>query len=412
MTLVESSSVGSVTDGSLCSVAVAPKDHPVRVLQVVTQVAMGGTEMALLSVMAGLNDGRFQQGICAVRRWDSNMPVPVSVGASVFVASGRKGRELSLLRLMRAIKQFKPDIVHSRNWGSIEAIPAARLAGVRAVVHSEHGYELDILQGLPLRRRLLRRAVYGMADAVFTVSRDLRDYHARQAWFPADRIRVINNGVDITRFKPRLEVRRLTRERLKLPQESLLVGSIGRLVPIKDHHTLLRAAEIMLRRGMAVDILLGGSGPELERLKDYATRSCELQGRVHIVMAGFEIVDLLNAMDIFVLPSVCEGMSNTLLEAMACGLPVLATSTGGTPEVLQEGRTGWLFRPGDARALALGLENLAANLELRRQFGEAGRLRVVEQFSINRMVEQYRNLYFELASRSRALPQGEPDVRN
>ncbi len=405
MTLLESGGVAPVTRRVICSV---PRtNHPVRVLQVVTQLAMGGTEMALLGVMGGLNDGHFQQGICAVRRWDRNMPVPDSVGAKVFVASnGRKGREFSLLRLMRVIKQFKPDILHSRNWGSIEAVPAARLAGVPAVVHSEHGYELDILGGLPLRRRLLRRAVYGMADAVFTVSQDLRDYHARQAWFPADRIRVINNGVNISQFRPQREVRRLTRERLKLPQESLVVGSVGRLVPIKDHLTLLRAAEIMLRGGTAVDILLVGSGPESDRLKDYASRSSALQGRVHIMMADFEVADLLNAMDIFALPSVCEGMSNTLLEAMACGLPVLATCTGGNPEVLQEGRTGWLFRPGDAKALALGLENLATNVELRRQFGEAGRLRVVEQFGLDRMVEHYRSLYFELASRPRALRQG------
>jgi len=149
-----------------------------------------------------------------------------------------------------------------------------------------------------------------------------------------------------------------------------------------------------------------GSGTESDRLKDYASLSNELQGRVHIMMADLEVADLLNAMDMFVLPSVREGMSNTLLEAMACGLPVLATCTGGNPEVLQEGRTGWFFRPGDAQALALALENLVTNMELRLQFGEAGRLRVVEQFDLSRMVEQYRNLYLELASRRRVLQQG------
>jgi len=329
----------------------------------------------------------------------------MAVVDQVFDASnGRKGLELSLPRLMAVMKKYRPHVVHSRNWGSIEAIPAARLARVPVVVHSEHGYELDNLSGLPLRRRLFRRIVYGMVDAVFTVSEELRDYHTRQAWISPERIRVICNGVDTHRFAPDPRARGMTRKQLGVPEDAFVFGSVGRLVAIKDHRTLLRAGEVLQRRGRSIHILLVGSGPELDRLQKDVSHSPELQGRVHFAGTSHDVPNLLNAMDAFVLPSICEGMSNTLLEAMASGLPVLATRVGGNPEVLKEDG-GWLFAPGDTDTLAARLEELATDHKLCRQVGDAGRLRVVQHFSLERMAEQYRSLYFDLAERRGLLRQ-------
>ncbi len=297
------------------------------------------------------------------------------------------------------MRAYRPHIVHSRNWGAIEAVPAARLARVPVVIHSEHGYELEMIDGLSRRQQIFRRLAYAMADAVFTVSQDLRDYHARQAGIPASRIRVIYNGVDTGKFAPRREMRLQARNQLGLPEGSFVVGAVGRLVPIKDHTTLLKAVEVLAHRGIEVRVLLVGAGPELGRLERYVANSAVLAQRVLFCGSSDSVADLLNAMDVFVLSSVSEGMSNTLLEAMASGLPAVATRAGGNPELIEEGCSGWLFRPGDDADLAGRLEQLASHAELRQELGRRARKRAMEHFSIERMIQEYQNLYRELATR-------------
>ncbi len=374
--------------------------QPLRILHVINRLDTGGTEYGVLRLMTGLDHEIFEQRLCTTRGFDPSLARMPHLEDKLFVA-GRAdvGFQFPLFRLVRIMRAYKPHIVHSRNWGAIEAIPAARLARVPVAIHSEHGYELEILKGLPRRQRLIRRAVYALSDAVFAVTKDLRSYHARQAWVSPEQIGAIYNGVDLRRFSPRPEIRRSLREKLGLPAESFVVGTVGRMVPLKDHATLLKAAEILVHRGMNVRLLLAGSGPELTRHQRHAETSAELAGRVSFLGACENIPDVLNALDVFVLPSLCEGMSNTLLEAMASGLPVIATRVGGNPELVEDDRSGCLFRPGDVSDLAERLQRLAGDGELRSELGAAARQRAVAHFSLQRMLGEYRNLYLELAER-------------
>jgi glycosyltransferase involved in cell wall biosynthesis len=276
-------------------------------------------------------------------------------------------------------------------------VAAAKLAGVPAVVHSEHGYEMDMFAGLPMRRRLFRRAAYVMTDAIFAVTRELRDFHARQAWIRPERMGVLYNGVDTQRFSPSKETRIAMRKELSLPEESFVIGTVGRLVPIKDQQTLLKAAALLSRSGIDARVLLVGSGPERERLQGQAAGA--LEGRVCFAGDSSRVPEMLNAMDVFVLPSLNEGMSNTLLEAMACGLPVLATSAGGNPEIIEDNVNGCLFTPGDVEWLANKLKLLARDPTLVHQLGTAARNRAIESFSLSRMLETYRRFYLDLAAR-------------
>jgi sugar transferase (PEP-CTERM/EpsH1 system associated) len=295
------------------------------------------------------------------------------------------------------MRQYRPHIVHTRNWGAIEAVVAAKLAGVPVVIHSEHGYEVDMFAGLPLRRRLFRRLAYSMADAFFAVTRELRDFHARQAWISPERMGVLYNGVDTQRFAPRSEWRAAARKELGFGTDSFVVGTVGRLVPIKDQQTLLQAAALLATRGVNVRVLLVGSGPERERLQSLATGA--LAGRVCLVGDSGKVAELLNAMDVFVLPSLKEGMSNTLLEAMASGLPVLATDVGGNPEIVENNVNGCLFSPGDATWLANKLQSLAQSPAFVHQLGTAARNRAIDSFNLSLMLESYRSLYLQLAAR-------------
>ena len=373
---------------------------PLRILHILNRLEHGGTELVVLKLIGGLSEPNFQQRLATIRGMDSLLESASLPGGGLLNAGdGNSGFQFPLFRLASIMRVYRPHIVHSRNWGAIEAIPAARLAGVPVAIHSEHGYELEMLAGLPMRRRIFRRAAYAMADAVVAVTRELGDYHARMAWISPERIRVIYNGVDPQKFAPRPEARTLLRKRFGLPENRFIVGTVGRMVPIKDHPTLLRAVEILVQRGVDAHALLVGSGPELERNKSLVSASPNLSGRVTFTGTSKDVRDLLRAMDAFALPSISEGMSNTLLEAMATGLPVIATSVGGNTEVVEHERSGWLIIPRDTDALASHLALIASHENLRAQFGAAARRRVVERFSLERMLEDYSNLYRELAAR-------------
>jgi len=182
-----------------------------------------------------------------------------------------------------------------------------------------------------------------------------------------------------------------------LPEDGFVVGALGRIVAIKDYPTLLHAAEELLTRGIDVHVLIVGSGPELAALRELVRASRQLSDRVVFTGVCDDIPGLLNTMDVFVLPSISEGMSNTLLEAMASGLPVVATDVGGNPEIVENERSGLLFRPGDVKALADRLARLAGDEMLRSELGNAARHRANETFSLGRMTENYTQLYLGLA---------------
>lgn len=368
-----------------------------RILHVISYMGRGGAEMGILKLIAGLGED-FEQRICVTRGFDGDFVRACFSEEKVDVAGNSQLKlQFPVFRLARIMRRYRPHIVHTRNWGALEAVAAAKLAGVPVVIHSEHGYELDMFAGLPLRRRLFRRAAYGMADAVFALTRELRDFHAHQAWYEPWRIGVIYNGVDTQQFAPCPESRIVLRQELGLPEDSFVVGSVGRLVPIKDHQTLLKAAAVLAQNGIDIRVLLVGSGPEREKLQCLAKGA--LAGRVCLVGDSGRVPRILNAMDVFVLPSLGEGMSNTLLEAMACGKPVLATNVGGNPEIIEKDEHGWLFSPGNIAWLAEKLALLAGDPTLIHQLGTAARRRAIEAFSLNRMLENYRGLYMDLATR-------------
>jgi sugar transferase (PEP-CTERM/EpsH1 system associated) len=377
----------------------APPAARLRILHVLSCLGMGGTEHGVFKIIRGLGHAEFEHQICAMRGVDENfvrqMAAPVRTST---VGRDEPGFQFPLFRLIHLMKEFRPHIVHTRNFGALEAVVAARFAGVPVAVHSEHGYELEILGGLPLRRRLLCGALYSMATQVFTVTRDLRDYHSKQSWLSPRKFRVIYNGVDTEIFRPRPECAAALRYEIGIPAERTVIGSVGRLVPIKDYKTLLQAAETLVRQGKNVHVLLVGSGPELPKLQAYASASTELAGRVTFLPASNRVAALLNSMDIFVLPSISEGMSNTILEAMATGLPVVVSRAGGNPELVDNGSVGGLFEPRDVKALAAHLSGLVDGSARRSEYGQGARRRVIDQFSLAGMVQHYRDIYVDLGS--------------
>jgi sugar transferase (PEP-CTERM/EpsH1 system associated) len=299
-----------------------------------------------------------------------------------------------VLRLATLLRRLRPAIVHSRNWGAIDAVLAARVARVPVVIHGEHGREVTDPEGLDRRRNRFRRLVAPLITRFVTVSFDLHRWLLTTVRIPAAKVVAIHNGVDTSRFAGR--EREAARQVLGLPARAVIVGTVGRLDPVKDHAGLLAAFSALRAKHPAAQLVVVGEGPCRAPL-EHRIRELGLTGAVHLLGLRRDVAMLLGGMDVFVLPSLAEGISNTVLEAMATGLPVVATRVGGNPELVENGISGLLVPAGSPSALAAALRSYVADPERRAAHGAAGRRRVLEHFSLEQMAQGYRGLYMALA---------------
>jgi sugar transferase (PEP-CTERM/EpsH1 system associated) len=368
----------------------------IRIIHVIDSLGTGGAEEGVRKLLSGLDAAIFEQIVCTVVP-----PLASSAKAAIRVVSvGRPdvGRQLLVGRLRRLFRAERPHIVHSRNWGAIEAVIGARLASVPAVVHSEHGLESSTYRRQPWRRNLIRRGCYLCATKVFAVSQELRTYYARNLRINESRLDVIPNGVDTERFRRNHQMRFEIRQKLGVSLDTLVIGTVGRLDPIKDHRSLFQAADLLLAEGVPINLVIVGDGPERKALEaDIKSREA-LAKRTHFIGNTSEIVSQLSGFDLFVLPSLAEGMSNALLEAMSAGLACVATRVGGNPELIEDRVSGLLFEAGNAKELAGHLHALALNVQRRRELGEQARIRMESSFSLNKMLNNYAQMYEGLAA--------------
>jgi sugar transferase (PEP-CTERM/EpsH1 system associated) len=293
-----------------------------------------------------------------------------------------------LLQLARALRELRPDIVHSRNWGGAEAILAARLAGVRGIVHGEHGWGVDDPQGRRRMRNLARRALSCWVREFTCVSKDIGTWLKGTVGVRAP-VTPICNGVDIEVHRPGPEGADVRRE-MGIAPDAFVVGMVGRPDPIKDPETLFRAYAILRSRVPGARLVPVGFAPK------------EPVEGVHPTGWCGDVPRVLRAFDVFVLTSLNEGISNTILEAMATGLPVVATRAGGNPELIVDGETGRLFPTGAHEELAAILARYAEDPVLLRAHGAAARRRAVSEFGVPAMLEQYRSVYRRVAASTRA----------
>lgn len=367
---------------------------PATVVHVVHSLAVGGTENGVVNVINGLAMG-LRHAVVAVTA-SGPLAARLPAGTPVVALGKRPGIDpASMLRLARALRRLRPDIVHTRNWGALDAVMAARLVRVPAVIHGEHGREVGDPAGLNRRRNRIRRALSPLVDRFVAVSRDLERWLVHTVGIPAAKVQTIHNGVDTERFTD--EGRGAGRAALGVADDTLVIGTVGRLDPVKDQIGLLDAFAALPSSDRAVLVVVG-DGPCRAALKARAARP-DLASRVRFLGERGDVATLLPGFDVFALSSISEGISNTLLEAMACGLPVVATRTGGNPELVVPGVTGALVPVSDCRALARALATYGEDAHLRALHGKAGRERAVEHFSLGEMTCRHRDLYATLARR-------------
>jgi sugar transferase (PEP-CTERM/EpsH1 system associated) len=362
-----------------------------HVMHIVYALQPGGMEFGVVKVVNGLVGSGIRSSICSTAPARGPMKALVAPGVEVFELQRREGNDLRLVwRLTRLLRRERPDIVHTHGWGTlVEGLVASRLAGVPVVVHGEHG----TLQ-LKRRQRWVQRASWSCANQVLSVSTRLAEHMATEVGYAPGRIRTVRNGVDLSRFQAGR--RREARLALGLPAEAVIVGTVGRLVPVKDQATLLEAVALLRGEGTQVAALLAGDGPLSGRLRQQA-EALGISADVHLLGHRPDVELVLAALDVFVLPSLSEGLSNTILEAMATGLPVVATRVGGADELVIDGVTGILVPPGAPVQLAAALAGILRDPAQRDRMGHAARRRAESEFSLPVVIRTYQDLYEELA---------------
>lgn len=362
----------------------------IRVLHLVYKFSTGGAEIGIQKIVRGLDPRRFEHVICSIAsgyRTDLDLPARI-------VSLERPPERTGFLvpALAQLFRRERPDIVHSRNWGTIEGVLAARLAGVPAAVHAEHGRNLSELAGEPLRRRLFRRLSYSLADAVMTVSDEMRQHYSRTTGFPAEKIEVVLDGVDTARFARDEGARGRVRAELGAADSTLVVGTVARLDAVKDLGTLLRGVELAMERGVDCRVVIVGDGPERAELERRAAASVQLADKVRFTGTQDDVRPWLAAMDTFVLSSLFEGISVALLEAMLMGAVPVVTAVGGNTEVVEHGVNGLVFRPQAPTELAGKLECLTS-VQLRASLAASAKSKIQAQYSLGRTLERYEKVY-------------------
>ncbi|WP_291994445.1 TIGR03088 family PEP-CTERM/XrtA system glycosyltransferase [Candidatus Accumulibacter sp. ACC003] len=319
-----------------------------------------------------------------------------------FIALNKKpGHTLWLYpRLFKLFRELRPAIVHSRNLAALEVLVPAWAAGVPVRIHGEHGRDVGDLDGLSKKYQWLRRVYRPFVTHYIALSRDLADYLTGRVGISSTRVAQIYNGVDTRLFHPASPRQPIAACPFADPS-CWLVGTVGRMQVVKDQTTLaaafIRALAAFPELASRLRLVMIGDGPlraKAQAMLDQAgvAKWAWLPG------ARDDVPEILRGLDCFVLPSLAEGVSNTILEAMASGLPVIATDVGGNRELVDSHRTGELLPAADVATMAQKIAAYAVDPERSRAAGAAGRARVEQQFSIEAMSHNYLRLYGELVA--------------
>jgi sugar transferase (PEP-CTERM/EpsH1 system associated) len=358
----------------------------IHIQHVLLSLQPGGLENGVVNVVNRLDSQAFRSSVCCLKRAGEFAARLTGDQTQIYEMDWRGGNDFALpFKLARLFRDTRPDIVHTRNAESyFYGFLGAKLAGVPCLIHSEHGRTFNDRK----IRFHVQRWFSRFTESIFAVSERLKTDLITQIGIPSNKIDVLYNGVDLQKFKPvnRDEIR----SRANFKPNDIVVGSVGRLVPVKNYGLLLRAVSTLKMESIVIALI--GEGADRVALEALA-RELGIEERVRFFGHRDDVADLLSTMDIFVLPSISEGMSNTQLEAMAAGVAVIASNVGGNAEIVQHGVNGLIFPSGDEAALSGHLLRLATDHGSRTKLAQAGRDRVLRDFTIDAMIKRYEHLY-------------------
>ncbi len=357
-----------------------------RVIHIITSLNFGGAERMLLDLTRGLKEEGYDVSVATVV--GGGLMVGDFSEAGVEVKIFRKRGKIGLgviWQICRYLRRERPAIVHTHlfggdTWGRIAAI----LARVPVIISTEHNTNTDE-GGM---KRFVKKFLSFFTKKIVAVSGAVKDYSVSVDHIKIKKIEVIQNGIDVSQFA------NIPEKKFNSPP---VIGVIGRLEPQKGHEYLFEALNLIKTIPWVLWVVGDGSlKNDLERL----AKDLSLRERIIFLGARRNIPEILSQTDIFVLPSLWEGLGLALLEAAAAGKPVVASRVGGVLEIIEDGKNGILVEAKNVKSLAEGLEHVLLGENEAHEMGRAAREAVVEKFSAGKMVELYKKLYKNIFSAS------------
>ena len=364
----------------------------IKIMHIMLSLEVGGMENGLVNILTRSNDAVFDSHVCCLEKIGTLGERLSSSKTHIYNMEKKPGFSIGLiLNLAKLLRKKKIDIIHTRCWATLlYGFFAGKLAHVPIHIHGEHGV-FNLEYG---RRVKLYKFFINHIDRILTVSESLKREIIAITGISPDAITPIINGVDTDKFFPR--PRHALRYGLQLKDSDIVIGSVGRLENVKNYQAIIRCVSQF--NHTSVKGILVGDGPQRAKLENYVAK-LQLQDRFFFLGKRTDVEKLLPAFDIFVCSSLSEGLSNTILEAMACGLPVIATRVGGNPEIVSHGKTGYLVDVDSSDEMLTSCKHLVNNQDLACSLGKYGRDVVMKRYSLQKMVHEYENVYLSLSNR-------------
>ncbi len=371
-----------------------------HVVHIIQHLIPGGLENGLVNLINNMEVESFDHTIICLSHYSEFRDRIESQDVHVISLNKKPGHDpRTYFALWKILRELRPDIVHTRNFGTLDCAIVAQLAGIRQCIHGQHGFALEDVGGIALKRRLLRRICHPFVKRHVVLSHESKNWLRRSFGVSESKICQIYNGVDVNRFSPNPSepVRNPILE-VGSPDE-FVIGTVERLDPVKDPMNLARAFAKLVNDpsgiGENLRLLIVGDGPLHQDLVEFlGAAGCA--GKYTITGTVDNVDSYLRCMDVFVMPSRIEGISNAILEAMASGLPVIATSVGGNSELVVDSCCGFLVPAESPDHIADRVLEYHKDPELRQRHALKSRERAKTVFSLRSMVEGYTNLYKSL----------------
>jgi glycosyltransferase involved in cell wall biosynthesis len=362
----------------------------IKVVHLATRLTLAGVGNVVASLVRGLPSPEYCPTVWCLEEADVVGQNLRAEGHQVVELKKTRRRDFALFfRLAARARREHVDIFHCHDelswfYGGI----AACLAGGPRVVVTVHGRRFDTS-----RRHLLEQKILGcLSAAIIGVSASLRQQVIDEIGLSPDKVAVIRNGIAVGALKTQAEQRRRTRKTLAIPEDAIVLACIGRLDPVKNLDLLIEACAEAIRVVPKLEIIMAGEGPSREHLAQKAV-AVGLGGKVHLLGLRKDVSDLLSATDLYVCTSDREGISLSILEAMAAERALIATAVGGNLELIEHDETGLLIEKGDRQALVQAILSLSLDAQARRRLGQNARQKVAASFSLNRMLLDYDRIY-------------------
>jgi sugar transferase (PEP-CTERM/EpsH1 system associated) len=363
-----------------------------HIVHIVHRFDTGGLENGVVNLINTLGAELYAHSIVTLKGYNPDFAARIKLNNVQFFDLVKKdGNDLGIFwRLNKLLKQLKPDILHTRNTATLELQLVGWWRRVKLRIHGEHGWDVNDMHGSNLKYRKLRRFMKAFIHQYIALSIEAKDYLLNIIKVKPERVNHICNGVDKHKFAPKPLV----------PRQRFVIGCVGRLEEVKNHVLLARAFALVCQRlegKVDVQLQIIGEGSCRAKIESILKDNDCIEASW---LAGNrnDVAELMTEFDIFILPSLAEGISNTILEAMACGLPVVATNVGGNAELVQHEYSGYVVNETDPQEMAERILGYINQVDLKTLHGQHGRELIEQKFSIQAMTSAYDNLYRSVES--------------